>query len=258
MNKTTIIIGGVIVALILGVVLTTGSKPATNSVTSSNAATQQVTQNTDNQKDSDGDGLPDNAEVLLGTDPMNPDTNGNGINDKDDPDPINASAPAVTETETTNTPTETVTKTEPTATPEPTPVPAPAPVNDFKITSVLVENNVNPATGKDAPDHLEILLRNTGTKDITDFSLYYTITDLVTNATQSYTVPLTGFVLKAGASTSVHVDVSGDPGHFRANPNSLYYQSQNEMRVDVTVSSPSHVTQTGTVKKDAGGAELPD
>ena len=38
--------------------------------------------------DSDGDGLKDWYEEELGTDPDNPDTDGDGLNDKEDPDPL--------------------------------------------------------------------------------------------------------------------------------------------------------------------------
>jgi hypothetical protein len=191
------------------------------------------------QKDTDGDGLSDTAEALLGTDPQNPDTNGNGITDKEDPKPL-----------------ETTTSVK-TPTPNPTPVtqPGSVEVSDFSVVDVLAENNVDPATGKDASDHLEIFLKSTGTKDISNMSLAYTITDLVTAVKQSYTIPLTGFVLKPGESKSVHVDTSGIAGHFRANPNSLYYKSTNEMQIDVVISAPGHKTQLGSVKKDTGGAE---
>ena len=38
--------------------------------------------------DSDGDGIPDDQEVHNGTNPNNPDTDGDGINDKKDPNPL--------------------------------------------------------------------------------------------------------------------------------------------------------------------------
>lgn len=39
-------------------------------------------------RDRDGDGLPDRLEEQIGTDPANPDTNGNGIRDAQDPNPL--------------------------------------------------------------------------------------------------------------------------------------------------------------------------
>lgn len=234
MNKTSLIVVGsiVLVGILAVVFLMPKNAPSTPNEISVNQESDVT------QKDSDGDGLPDTAEVLLGTDPQNPDTNGNGINDKQDPHPLDAPKPA--EPETSNS----------------VPVtPSSVELNDFVVVDVLAENNVDPATGKDAPDHLEIFLKSTGKKDIANMSLAYTITDLVTAIKQSYTIPLSGFILKPGETKSVHVDTSGIAGHFRANPNSLYYQSTNEMRIDVVVSAPGHKIQIGSVKKDTGGAE---
>lgn len=257
MNKTVLAIGGIIVVGVIGLLIFSSGDTTSKQVENSNSETPVVatTEKNTTDVDTDGDGLPDNAEVLLGTDPQNPDTNGNGVNDKLDPNPTQAEVPVSTPE-----PVKTNTETAPIKTESPTPAPKPAPVeaDDFRITSVLVENNVNPATGKDASDHLEIFLKSSAKSDIAGFSLYYTITDLVTKATQSYTVPLTGFTLKAGETKSVHVDTTGEAGHFRANPNSLYYQSQNEMRVDVVISASGHKSQTGTVTKDKGGAEEAD
>ena len=233
MNKTILLaIAGVVVIGTIGVVfLTSKDVQSTSNVVSVDQGTDVA------QKDTDGDGLTDAAEVLLGTDPQNSDTNGNGLNDKEDPSPLGVPTPTSTTNSTSVTP------------------PAVAELNDFSIVDVLAENNVDPATGKDASDHLEIFLKSTGTKDIMNMNLAYTITDLVTGTKQSYTIPLSGFVLKPNETKSVHVDTSGIAGHFRANPNSLYYQSSNEMRIDVAVSAPGHKTQLGTVKKDTGGAE---
>jgi len=44
------------------------------------------------ESDHDGDGLVDAAELALETDPFNPDTDGDGLNDFEDPTPLNAGA----------------------------------------------------------------------------------------------------------------------------------------------------------------------
>ena len=181
-------------------------------------------------KDSDKDGISDKAEKALGTDPLNPDTDGDGINDKTDKNPVGVDV-----------------------------VPAPSTgIDDFVITKVLVEDNYDSSKKRDAPDHLEICLKNTGDKDITGFQVYYTITDVKTHKTQSYLVALTGFTLKKHESKKVHIDISGRKGHFRANPNSLYYTSTNQREVKVLVITLGHKAKTAMVKKDAGGAEVPD
>jgi hypothetical protein len=128
----------------------------------------------------------------------------------------------------------------------------------LKIEQVLVENNVNPATGKDAPDHLEIALRNESDKEMSGFEVYYQITDLTTNAKEGYHSKLEGFTIPAGGERVVHFDDTGEPDHYPDNKFSLYHLSMNEMQVDVTVSATGFAPQTASVKKDAGGDENPD
>jgi len=180
--------------------------------------------------DSDKDGLPDNVEKVLGTDPLNADTDGDGINDKEDKTPINVDS-IITES---------------------------SGVSDFSIKEVDLENNFDPLAGKPVSDHLEIILSNTGRQDISDFVVLYNITDLKTNQEQSYLLPLKGFVLGAGRNESVHIDLSGLPGHFRANPNGLYYTSINALKIHVLVNAQGHQGQRAEKNKDAGGAELVD
>ena len=128
----------------------------------------------------------------------------------------------------------------------------------LKIEQVLVENNVNPATGKDAPDHLEIALRNESDKEMSGFEVYYQITDLTTGAKEGYHSKLDGFTIPAGGERVVHFDDTGEPDHYPDNEFSLYHLSMNEMQVDVTVSATGFAPQTASVKKDAGGDENPD
>lgn len=180
--------------------------------------------------DTDQDGLPDNAEVLLGTNPLQVDTDGDGVNDLEDEAPtLVATMPEV-----------------------------PTGEAGLSITKVLVEDNYDAALKKDAPDHLELTLSNTSQQAVSGLSLYYTIKDLVTMAEQSYLLPLTDFVLGPGETKAVHIDTSGEMGHYAANPNSLYYTSQNEMQVDVMVSTTGYQAALGGIKKDAGGPEEAD
>jgi len=135
------------------------------------------TQNpTSGNLDSDKDGIPDTAEKVLGTDALNPDTDGDGINDMQDEGPTIAD-----------------TQFQPTT----------GPVG-FQITNILVENNYDPVAKKDAPDHLEIELQNTTDQDISSLVAYYTITDLTSNQKESYILPLSGLVLEAGKTMSAN------------------------------------------------------
>jgi hypothetical protein len=127
------------------------------------------------------------------------------------------------------------------------------------IDEVLVENNVDPATGKAADDHLEIAVTNTGTTELTGFEVYYTITDPTTGDTESYYTKLPDtFTIAAGASRTIHFDNSGAPDHFPDNPYSLYHTSLNGLDVTVEVSAQGAAPQTATVQKDPGGDEVAD
>jgi len=128
----------------------------------------------------------------------------------------------------------------------------------LKIEKVLVEDNVNPATGKDAADHLEIALRNESDKEMSGFEVYYQITDLTTDAKEGYYSKLEWFTIPAGGERVVHFDDTGEPDHYPDNKFSLYHLSRNAMQFDVTVSASGFAPQTASVKKDAGGDENPD
>ncbi|PKQ16970.1 MAG: hypothetical protein CVT67_02150 [Actinobacteria bacterium HGW-Actinobacteria-7] len=196
----------------------TASSIATSATTGSSGASGA---------DSDGDGIPDSAEALLGTDPQNPDTDGDGQTDKVDPAPLKADSP-ISETSTTK---------------------------GFKIDAVLAENNVD-SGGAAVDDHLELTVTNTTNADITDgWDLYYTMTDQVTKEVQSFYLKLPGFSIKAGQTAHLHVDTKEQPGHFRADPNTSFYKGQNALVIETTLHASGFAPQTSSVKKDAAGAE---
>lgn len=174
--------------------------------------------------DADGDGIPDSTESLLGADPNNADTDGDGQNDRVDANPTSAENP-ITESSTTA---------------------------GFTINSILVENNVD-ASNQAVADHLELSLTNTGTTELTNFDIYYTITDLTTNQVQSFYRTLPDFALAAGETKSLHFDNAEQPNHFSVDPNSMYYLDHNQLRVDVILHTAGYAPQTATVNKDPGG-----
>lgn len=131
-------------------------------------------------------------------------------------------------------------------------------VEALKIDSVLVENNVDPTTGKDAADHLEIALSNTGSSALSNVEVFSTFTDPTAGTAESYYTRLPGsFTIPAGGSRIVHFDDTGAADHFPVNKYSLYATSTNALDVSVTVSADGVAVQTATVQRDAGGAENP-
>lgn len=126
----------------------------------------------------------------------------------------------------------------------------------LRIQSMLVENNVDPATKKAVADHLELVLQNTGSTPLSGVEVYYTVADKKTKATESYYVKLpASFSIPAGGSRTVHFDNTGAPDHFPVNKYGLYSLSPNALTVKAEVSANGAAVQTDTVAKSAGTGE---
>ncbi len=180
--------------------------------------------------DRDGDGVPDTSEVLLGTDPLMADTDGDGVNDLAD---VEAGFMA-------------------------NPMQMDGPAAPFQIVGALVEDNYDPAKKADAADHLELLIRNPGTTAMSGFSVYYAITDADTGAVEGTFRRLDGFGVPAGGEARIHLDAAEEPGHFRANPNSIYISSQAAKTFDVAVQLDGFAPVAVVIAKDKGGPEAAD
>lgn len=176
--------------------------------------------------DIDSDGIPDSAEAVLGTDPNNADTDGDGQNDLEDPNPTFADNPIRENSTGTG----------------------------FTISGLQVENNVD-ADGADTADHLEFKVSSTGSADLTGFELYYTITDQSTGTVQGYYRALPGLTLKTGETQTLHFDNTNQPGHYSVNPNSAFYTDVNALTLEVTMHAPGVAPQTASIAKDPAGAE---
>jgi len=208
-----------------------GGKPTSASAAPKQAAA--ATQAPANKKaqaatglDSDSDGIPNDAEKTLGTDPQNADTDGDGQNDLADQNPTHADNPIQESSTTTG----------------------------FTIKSILAENNVD-AHGSPAPDHLELKIANNTQKDIGNFDIYYTFTDAGGGQAEGYYRTLPGFTLKSGDSKSLHLDNSGQPDHYSWNPYSLFFHNPNKMDIDVVLHAQGYAPQSASVSKDPIGAE---
>ena len=115
-----------------------------------------------NSLDSDHDGISDAVEKTLGTDPLNSDTDGDGVSDLNDSTPTLVDSP---------------------------PTPSAGPIG-FTIQNILVENNYDEVTKQAAPDHLELTLKSTINNDISNMTVYYIIRDATINKNESYVRPL--------------------------------------------------------------------
>lgn len=180
--------------------------------------------------DTDGDGVPDASEVLLGTDPMVADTDGDGQNDLADSDPTFLASP----------------------------IDASGAAAPLAIKEALVENNYDPAAKTDASDHLELLVANTGTVPLTGFSIYVSITDTDSGKVESSYRVLDGFEVPAGGKARLHFDDATTAGHFRANPNSIYATSKAAKTFSVVLKAEGFAPVTSNIAKDKGGAEAAD
>jgi Bacterial TSP3 repeat len=180
--------------------------------------------------DTDGDGIPDTAEVLLGTDPATADTDGDGQNDLADAEATYLDNPITT-------------------------AGAAAP---FAIAEALVENNYDLAAKADATDHLELLVTNAGPTPLSGFSIYYTITDLNSGKAEGTFRALGGFEVPARGEARIHFDDAAVAGHFRANPNSIYATTEAAKTFSVTLAADGFAAVTVEIAKDAGGAEKAD
>ncbi|MGE4421691.1 MAG: hypothetical protein AB7D39_05290 [Pseudodesulfovibrio sp.] len=182
------------------------------------------------QPDADNDGVPDASEPLLQTDPMNRDTDGDGLDDLKDNKPVFAENP----------------------------IDLGGAEPPFAIKELLVENNYDYDARKDATDHLELEVANNSSQPLNGFSIYYTITDPEGGKSEAYFKKLDGFTLPANSTARIHIDTSGLPGHYRSNPNSIYETSPAAKQFQVELKAEGYRPVSGSIKKDAGGAETAD
>lgn len=183
--------------------------------------------------DGDGDGIPDQAEVLLKTDPMVADTDGDGKSDKEDDKPLAMANPITRE----------------------------GTADGLAFKSGKVEDNFDPAINKDAADHLELEIQNIGSAPVQGADFFITIADDTTGETETYYRPLKGVAIPSGETRIIHFDEGGSPDftaaadHFRSNPHSILYTNPNAKTVTVEMAAAGSAPVTITIAKDAGVEE---
>ena len=223
----------ILLITVLSITMLAGcAKKAAQAPSQTNNSTTQNANSTDSQTadsksgDEDSDGIPDTVEKTYGTNPHYKDTDGDGINDKDDTAPLFIDNPIK----------ENSTKTLP-----------------IEIKDARVEDNAT-------ADHLEITMVNNGKEDLSNFDIYYTITDKVDTAKmEAYYQKLNGLTLKAGETITLHFDNDiSQPGHFYGNMNGLYSTSVNGLTFAVQLHSSVYQPLAFNVEKAVGSAEVAD
>jgi hypothetical protein len=126
----------------------------------------------------------------------------------------------------------------------------------LSIVSAMAENNVDPSTKQPIADRLQITVKNSSSKPLTGFEVFYTMTDATTKQAESYYLPLTGLTVAAGASATVYFDNQPGPNHFPENKFSLYRSSKSQVDFAIEVSAPGVAIAKGTAVKGAGTGEV--
>lgn len=175
--------------------------------------------------DTDSDGIPDSIEKTYGTNPNHADTDGDGVNDKQDNEPVSAANP-IDETSTVT--------------------------MQVAIKDARVEDNAT-------ADHLEISITNNGKNEYSNFDIYYTISDKITNQKESYYRKLEGFSIKPGDTQTLHFDNKvSQSGHYDGNMNGLYGTSSNGLTFDIILHCYGFKPYEFSVEKAKGTAEVVD
>ena len=126
----------------------------------------------------------------------------------------------------------------------------------LSIVTAIAENNVDPSTKQPIADRLQVMLKNTSSSTLTGFEIFYTMTDAVTHASESYYLPLTGLTLAAGATTDIYFDNQAGAQHYPENNYSIYRSSKNKVDFSIEVSASGVAVAKGTAAKGAGTGEV--
>ena len=129
---------------------------------------------------------------------------------------------------------------------------------DLSVVAAGVEDLVDPVTKKAMNDRLMLTLKNTGTKQLTGFEVYYEMTDAVTGTKEGYYQKLDGFTLAAGAQGFVYFDNQSGAGHYPENQFSIYRSSKNQVDFKIQVSAKGAKIAEASAKKSVGTGEKVD
>jgi hypothetical protein len=128
----------------------------------------------------------------------------------------------------------------------------------LKITSAMVEDNVDPVTKKAMADRLQVTVENGAVASISDLEIYYTMTDATTKKSEGYYQKLTGITIEPGKTATVYFDNKTQAGHYPENKYSIYRSSKNQVDFSIMVSAPGFKPATSVAKKSIGTGETVD
>jgi len=131
-------------------------------------------------------------------------------------------------------------------------------VAGISILSAMVQDNVDPTTGKAIPDRLLIKVGNSSTKIASGFEIYYTMVDSVTKQTENYYQMLNGFSVKPKSVAYLNFDGKAGFGHFPENKYSVYRASTNEVKFSILLSAKGFKIANGSAIKAKGTGEKVD
>ncbi|MHB9052530.1 MAG: hypothetical protein ACYC5F_00860 [Thermoleophilia bacterium] len=126
------------------------------------------------------------------------------------------------------------------------------------IVSAQVEDNVDPATNQAIPDKLQLSLKNTSSQTMSNFEIFYRMTDSTTGVSEGYYEKLDGLSLGPNETKTIFFDNQSSPNHYPENKYSLYRTSKNEVRFTIELSTPGFKLATGETKKSVGTGEKQD
>lgn len=137
----------------------------------------------------------------------------------------------------------------------PNPIVNTATTRGLKITSVMVENNVDTG-GTPVSDHLQLTLQNLTRKTLSNLEAYYTVTDIANGKKEGYYKQLTGFTLLPNGSGTIHFDGQTEVGHYGVNMHGIYGTATDKLAFSVEVSAPGYAPVHTTAVKAPGGTEV--
>ncbi len=129
---------------------------------------------------------------------------------------------------------------------------------DLTIVTAGVQDLVDPVTKQAINDRLMLTLKNTGSKPLDGFEVYYEMTDSATGAQEAYYQKLHGFSLASGAQGVVYFDNQTGAGHYPENQFSIYRSSKNKVDFMILVSAAGAKIAQTLASKSAGTAEKVD